>query len=503
MKRFRRVLIANRGEIAVRIIRSLRELGIESVAVYSDADAASLHRRLADYAVRLPGSASADTYLKIPALIEATLRSGADAVHPGYGFLSENGAFAEAVTEAGAVFIGPSARAMDAMGNKVHAKALMREHGVPTVPGSPGALRDAEDLKEVVADIGLPIILKAANGGGGRGMRIVRDVGGLEEAFAACRREAIAYFGSDEVFCERYIENPRHIEFQVMFDAHGNGVHLFERDCSVQRRHQKLVEEAPSSFLSAEERHRIGRDAVQAARAAGYVGAGTIEFICETPERAYFMEMNTRIQVEHPVTEMITGHDLIALQVRVAMGEPLPFRQEDLVLNGWAIETRINAEDPAKGFAPAPGLVRRVQLPQGPFVRVDTMLYDGYRIPDTYDSMVAKIITWGRDRDEALRRQQRALMELVIEGVPTTARFHEALMRHPDFVKGDVTTRFIEDNQAWFDAELSRVSDADARADAALVAAVLAADTTGRAGLPPPSSSLWRDRARLEMVDPE
>ena len=287
-----------------------------------------------------------------------------------------------------------------------------------------------------------------------------------------------------------------------MFDAHGNGVHLFERDCSVQRRHQKLIEEAPSSFLSDEQRHRIGRDAVQAARAAGYVGAGTIEFICESPERAYFMEMNTRIQVEHPVTEMITGHDLIALQVRVAMGEELPFRQEDLKINGWAVETRINAEDPSKGFAPAPGLVRNLPLPQGPFVRVDSLLYEGYRIPDTYDSMVAKIITWGRDRNEALRRQQRALMELVIEGVPTTARFHEALMRHPDFVSGKVTTRFIEQNQAWFEQELSRISDPDALQDVALLSAILANDEHSRPTVAVPNS-LWRDRSRLEMVGQE
>lgn len=501
MKRFRRVLIANRGEIAVRIIRSLRELGIESVAVYSDADSASLHRRLADYALRLPGTASADTYLKIPALIDAIRQSGADAVHPGYGFLSENSTFAQAVLDAGAVFIGPSAAAMDAMGNKVHAKALMREHGVPTVPGSPGALRDAEDLEQVAKTIGLPLILKAANGGGGRGMRIVREASGLAEAFHACRREAIAYFGSDEVFCERYIDNPRHIEFQVLFDSHGNGVHLFERDCSVQRRHQKLVEEAPSSFLNDEQRQRIGSAAVQAARAAGYVGAGTIEFICESPERAYFMEMNTRIQVEHPVTEMITGQDLISLQVRIAMGEALPFRQQDLRINGWAIETRINAEDPAKGFAPAPGLVQHVHLPQGPFVRVDSMLYDGYRIPDCYDSMIAKVITWGQDRPEALRRQQRALMELVVEGVPTTARFHEALMRHPEFVAGNITTRFIEQNQVWLEQELARLSDAEALSDAAVLAALLANDDSQRQ-VSIPENSLWQNQARLDTVNP-
>lgn len=497
---FTRVLIANRGEIAVRIIRTLRDLGIESVAVYSDADHDSMHRRLADFAVRLPGSASKDTYLNVDALIKAMHRSGADALHPGYGFLSENAAFAQAVVAEDKVFIGPPPSAMDAMGNKVHAKALMRAHGVPVVPGSPEPLGSAEELRTVAHEIGYPLILKAASGGGGRGMRIVRADHELAEAYATCRREAQAYFGNDEVFCERYIERPRHIEFQVMFDAHGHGVHLFERDCSVQRRHQKLVEEAPSPFLNEKQRQAIGRSAVAAANAAGYIGAGTIEFICESPERYYFMEMNTRIQVEHPVTEMITGLDLISLQVKMAMGETLKLKQDDLKIHGWAIETRINAEDPGKGFAPAPGLVKRVSLPAGPSVRTDTHLYDGYQIPDTYDSMIAKVITWGEDRQQAISRQKRALKELVIEGVPTTARFHEALLRHPDFVAGQMTTRFIEENTDYFKNELNRSADVE---DAALIAAILAADSAGK-----PTSGLvmhksrWQDRARSELVDP-
>ncbi len=499
---FKRVLIANRGEIALRIIRTLRDMGLESVAVYSDADAASRHRFEADFAVRLPGTASADTYLKIPALVHAIAASGADAVHPGYGFLSENGAFADAVLSAGAVFIGPSSRAMDVMGNKIHARALMMEHGVPVVPGAKAPIKDAADLKRLAGDIGYPLILKAANGGGGRGMRVVAKDAELGDAFAACTREALAYFGSTDVFCERYVETPRHIEFQVLFDSHGNGVHLFERDCSVQRRHQKLFEEAPSSYLSQAQRMKIGAAAVAAARASGYCGAGTIEFICESPEKAFFMEMNTRIQVEHPVTEMITGIDLIAQQIRVARGEPLGFGQDDVKLHGWACEARINAEDPARDFAPGPGLVSSLTLPQGPFVRVDTHLYAGYTIPSAYDSMVAKVITWGLDRDEACRRLRRALQELRVDGVPTTARFHEALLAHPAFQRGDFSTRFIEQNAAYFKDALAGASgQSDDAALASLLAATLKAEAGARTTPAVAPRSLWQDAARKEALE--
>jgi acetyl-CoA carboxylase biotin carboxylase subunit len=443
-KRFKRVLVANRGEIAVRIIRTLRELGIESVAVYSDADQDSLHRTLADFAVRLPGNTSAETYLRIDLLADAVKRSGADAVHPGYGFVSENPAFARTVAAAGATFIGPPPKAMELMGNKVTARELMKKHGVPVVPGAAAPLKDLKELQTLAKDVGYPMILKAANGGGGRGMRVVRKDSELAEAFAACQREAKAYFGDEEVFAERYIEEPRHIEFQVLFDTHGSGIHLGERDCSIQRRHQKLLEEAPSPFLDEKQRQKIGDAAVAAAKAAGYVGAGTIEFICESPDKAYFMEMNTRIQVEHPVTEMITGFDLIGWQIRVAQGEKLPVAQKDVRLNGWAIEARINAEDPARGFAPEPGRVGRLHLPAGPFVRVDTHLYPGYQIPAFYDSMVAKVIVWGETRAVAIARLKRALSELRIEGVPTTASFHEALCDHPDFLRGQFTTRFLD-----------------------------------------------------------
>lgn len=499
---FKRVLIANRGEIALRIIRTLRDLGLESVAVYSDADEQSRHRFEADFAVHLPGTASVDTYLKIPVLVQAIKTSGADAVHPGYGFLSENGAFADAVVAAGAVFIGPSSHAMDVMGNKIHARTLMMEHGVPVVPGSKEPIKDAADLLRLAHEIGYPLILKAANGGGGRGMRVVRQDAELAESFAACTREAVAYFGSADVFCERYVETPRHIEFQVLFDSHGNGVHLFERDCSVQRRHQKLFEEAPSPYLSDAQRQRIGAAAVAAAKASGYCGAGTIEFICESPDKAYFMEMNTRIQVEHPVTEMITGIDLIAAQIHVARGKPLPFKQEDIVLRGWSCEARINAEDPARDFAPGPGLVSHVTLPQGPFVRVDTHLYAGYTIPSAYDSMVAKVITWGRDRDEACRRMRRALQELRLDGVPTTARFHEALLAHPAFQRGDFSTRFIEQNAAYFQEALAgSAGHPDDEAVAALLAATVKAAALGQTRLIIEPRSQWQEAARKDALE--
>lgn len=449
-RKLRRLLVANRGEIAVRIIRAARDLGIETVAVYSDADASGLATRLADYAFRLPGSTPAETYLNIPALINAIRVTSADSVHPGYGFISENADFAAAVSAAGAKFVGPPEKAMRLMGDKIAAKALMIQNQVPVVPGADHPLESATELKSYAEKIGYPLILKAAAGGGGRGMRVVRQHSELADAFAACSREALSYFGNAAVFCERYIENPRHIEFQVLFDEHGNGVHLFERDCSIQRRHQKLIEEAPSAYLTPAQRERLGNFAVKAAAAAGYASAGTVEFICESPEKAYFMEMNTRIQVEHPVTEEITGVDLIAMQLKVAAGLPLPFSQRDLHIRGWAFEARINAEDPALEFAPAPGQVHEIQMPAGPGVRVDTHLYPGYTIPQHYDSMVAKLIVSGANRTEAMARLQRALGEIRIDGVPTTAKFHEALLTHPLFRSGDFTTRFIEEQASWF-----------------------------------------------------
>ncbi len=502
----KRLLIANRGEIAVRIIRAARDLGIETVALYSDADQYSLHVKLADYAVRLPGNTAAETYLNVPAIVAAIKSSKADAVHPGYGFLSENADFADAVTTAGAKFVGPSAKAMRLMGDKIEAKHLMKQHKVPCVPGSENPLKDVDDLRKHAQEIGFPMILKASAGGGGRGMRVVRTMDDLAESFAACTREAQSYFGNPAVFCERYIENPRHIEVQVLFDEHGNGVHLFERDCSIQRRHQKLIEEAPSKFLNPEQRAEIGRRAVVAAKAAGYASAGTIEFICESAERVYFMEMNTRIQVEHTVSEEITDIDLVRWQLLVACGEKLPFKQEDIKLRGWSIEARINAEDPAKGFLPGPGRVNQIRFPAGPGVRIDSHLYPGYEIPQYYDSMVAKLIVWGPTRDEAIARMKRALAEFEIDGVPTTAKFHEAVLRHPTFLEGEHNTGFVEKQASYFKEAFSAIPD-EHTASSALLAAVLAAEGQKREAASETSvtsgqtsMSLWRSRARINAT---
>jgi acetyl-CoA carboxylase biotin carboxylase subunit len=502
-KPIKRILIANRGEIAVRVIRAAKELGIETVAIYSDADQHSLHIRLADFAVRLPGNSSAETYLNVPKIVEAIQSSGADAVHPGYGFLSENADFADAITKAGAKFIGPSSKAMRLMGDKIEAKRLMKQHKVQCTPGSEGPLKDLEDLKAHAKTIGYPMILKATAGGGGRGMRVVRSDQDLAESFAACQREATSYFGNPDVFCERYIENPRHIEVQVLFDEHGHGVHLFERDCSVQRRHQKLIEEAPSSFLSHDQRMEIGRRAVVAAKAAGYASAGTIEFICESPEHVYFMEMNTRIQVEHTVSEEISNIDLVKWQIRIAEGQPLLIKQEDIKLRGWAIEARINAEDPAKGFQPGPGVVRSIRFPAGPGIRVDSHLYPGYEIPQFYDSMVAKLIVWAEDRMTAIQRMKRALSEFEIEGVPTTAKFHEAVMCHPIFIDGKMNTSFVEKEQEFFKRKMSEVSELGAE-ESSLMAAILVADSQGSgfsaaatATAVTSQQSRWKDSGRF------
>jgi len=452
---FKRVLVANRGEIAIRVIRTLRDMGIESVAVYSDIDRDSLHVSLADYAMRLDGQNSIDTYLNIPKLIACIKESKSDAVHPGYGFLAENAQFAEAIArDTKAKFIGPAPAAIRAMGDKIGARKLMKQRGIATVPGCDYALENLEELEKVVRTIGFPIILKAAGGGGGRGMRIVHKSEDLKESFESCRREAGAAFGNPAVFCERYLQNPRHIEFQILCDREGRGVHLFERECSVQRRHQKLFEEAPSVFLNEKQRAHYGDVAVKVAQTVDYEGTGTIEFIGEDPDQLFFMEMNTRIQVEHTVTEMITGLDIVAEQIKVAAGMPLDFRQEDVKLSGWSMEARINAEDPAKGFMPQGGRISRLHLPTGPHVRVDSHLYAGYEIPLHYDSMLLKLITHGQTRDEAAARMRRSLQELMIEGVPTTTSFHEALLRHKDFLKGHFGTAFLDREKEYFEQRL-------------------------------------------------
>ncbi|MGI5449872.1 biotin carboxylase N-terminal domain-containing protein [Streptomyces sp. CA-243310] len=443
---FSTVLVANRGEIAVRVIRTLRELGIRSVAVFSDADADARHVREADTAVRIGPEAAAESYLSVERLLDAARRTGAEAVHPGYGFLAENAAFAAACAEAGLAFIGPPASAISLMGDKIRAKETVKEAGVPVVPGSSGSgLTDAE-LVSASEKIGMPVLLKPSAGGGGKGMRLVRDAELLGEEIAAARREARSSFGDDTLLVERWVDRPRHIEIQVLADAHGNVVHLGERECSLQRRHQKVVEEAPSVLLTPQLRASMGAAAVEAARSCGYVGAGTVEFIVPggDPSSYYFMEMNTRLQVEHPVTELITGLDLVEQQLRVAAGAPLGFGQEDVTLTGHAIEARVCAEDPARGFLPSGGTVLALSEPSGGAVRTDSGLTAGVPVGSAYDPMLSKVIAYGPDRASALRLLRGALADTVILGVQTNAGFLRRLLAHPDVVSGDLDTGLVE-----------------------------------------------------------
>ncbi|MFH9739880.1 biotin carboxylase N-terminal domain-containing protein [Streptomyces roseolus] len=438
---FDTVLVANRGEIAVRVIRTLRALGVRSVAVYSDADADARHVREADTAVRIGPAAASESYLSVPALLDAARRTGAQAVHPGYGFLAENAAFARACAEAGLVFIGPSAEAIALMGDKIRAKETVKAAGVPVVPG------DADPrVAEAAREMGAPVLLKPSAGGGGKGMRLVRDLAVLDEEIAAARREARASFGDDTLLVERWIDRPRHIEIQVLADAHGNVVHLGERECSLQRRHQKIIEEAPSVLLDGATRAAMGAAAVEAARSCGYVGAGTVEFIVPggDPSRYYFMEMNTRLQVEHPVTELITGLDLVEWQLRVAAGEPLDFSQDDVRLDGWAIEARICAEDPSRGFLPSGGTVLSLHEPSGDGVRTDSGLLEGTEVSSLYDPMLSKVIVHAKDRPTALRKLRAALADLTTLGVPTNAGFLRRLLAHPDVVSGAMDTGLVE-----------------------------------------------------------
>ena len=441
---FRKVLIANRGEIAVRIIRACQELGISTVAVFSEADREALHVQLADEAYCIGPTPSKDSYLNMSRIISVALLAKADAIHPGYGFLAENASFAQLCKDCSITFIGPDADAIQKMGDKAVAKATMREAQVPLVPGTEGLIEDISEALKVAAEIGYPVIVKATAGGGGRGMRVAWDDEELTKAIRQAQKEAEAAFGNPGVYLEKYVEEPRHVEIQIVGDQHGNVVFLGERDCSIQRRHQKLVEEAPSPALDQGLREQMGRAAVAAAKAVNYHGAGTVEFLLDKHGQFYFMEMNTRIQVEHPVTEMITGIDLIKEQIRVAAGQPLSFAQEDVKLDGWAIECRINAENPEKNFMPSPGKVQRYLPPGGYGVRIDSAVYPGYDIPPFYDSMVAKLIVWGKDRQEAIARMKRALDEFVIDGVHTTIPFHAKLMEHPDFVSGHFSTNFLE-----------------------------------------------------------
>lgn len=440
---FQKVLIANRGEIALRVIRACREMGIRTVAVYSEGDRDSLHVTLADEAICIGPPESAQSYLNIPRIMSAAEIGKADAVHPGYGFLAENPHFAEVCQACKVAFIGPGSESIRLMGDKAQARQTVAAAGVPVVQGSALTIGSPEEARAVAAEIGYPVIIKAAAGGGGRGMRIVQAEADLAKALEIAQGEAGIAFGNPAVYIERYVRNPRHVEFQILADAHGQTVHLGERDCSVQRRHQKLIEESPSPAMTPALRETMGRAAVAAARAVGYVNAGTIEFLLDEDGRFYFMEMNTRIQVEHPVTEEVVGVDLVKLQLRIAAGERLPFRQEDILLRGHAIECRVNAEDPEE-FLPSPGKIAALRLPGGPGVRVDTHAYAGYTIPPYYDSLIAKLIVRGQDRTESLSRMRRALQEFLVQGIKTTIPFHLRVMDHPDFVKGAVSTNFLE-----------------------------------------------------------
>jgi acetyl-CoA carboxylase biotin carboxylase subunit len=441
---FQKVLIANRGEIALRVIRACKELGIATVAVYSEADRECLHVRFADDDVCIGRPPSRDSYLNISRIIAAAEITGADAIHPGYGFLAENAEFAEIVRTSGIAFIGPTPDQIRQMGDKATARKLAQQLKVPTVPGSPGPVESLEDGAAVAEDIGFPVIIKAAAGGGGKGMRVAVDADAFTQAYNLARQEALAAFGSDQVYIEKYLARPRHIEIQIMGDQHGHVMHLCERDCSVQRRHQKLIEEAPSPALDQALRERIGGAAVELAQSIAYVGAGTIEFLLDEDGSFYFMEMNTRIQVEHPVTEMCTNFDLVKEQIRVAAGDPLSMVLHGNRLRGHAIECRVNAEDPARNFQPSPGLITAFHPPGGPGVRVDTHIYDGYTVPPYYDSLLAKVIVHGNDREEAIARMRQALDSFIIEGVRTTIPFLGRVMRHPEFVAGQVDTKFLE-----------------------------------------------------------
>ncbi len=440
---FHKVLIANRGEIAVRIIRACKELGIKTVAVYSQADIHSLHVKLADESVCIGPASSALSYLNINAIISAAELTDAEAIHPGYGFLSENPKFAEVCEKCGITFIGPTAESMRIMGDKISARQAVIKQGVPILPGTKEGVKTVEDAVKVAKEIGFPVIIKATAGGGGRGMKIVHSQAALPNAFATARAEAQSGFGNPEVYIERYCEKPRHVEIQILGDKHGNVIHLGERDCSIQRRHQKLIEEAPSTVVTPEIRKAMGDAAVRAAAAVGYNSAGTVEFLVDKQNNFFFMEMNTRIQVEHPVTEMITGVDLVREQIRSAAGLPLRYKQEDIQIRGHAIECRINAEDPFK-FTPCPGKITAYHPPGGLGVRVDSFVYDQYSVVPNYDSLIGKLIVHADTREEAIKRMARALDEYRIEGIKTTIFFHKRIMAHKDFIEGDIDTSFLE-----------------------------------------------------------
>lgn len=447
----KKILVANRGEIAVRIMRSCREMGISSVAVFSEADRTSMHVRYADEAYCIGPSPSNESYLKMDTILEVAIKTKADAIHPGYGFLSENAEFATKVLEAGIKFIGPSPYAISAMGDKMTARELMQSSGVPVVPGTKNPISSTQELYAVAKEIGYPIMIKASAGGGGKGMRLVKTESELLSSFNMAKSEALSSFGNDTVYIEKYIESPHHIEFQILADQHGNTIHLFERECSVQRRHQKVVEETPSPHMTPELRHKMGQYAVKAAQSVNYVGAGTIEFLVNDQRNFYFLEMNTRLQVEHPITERVTGVDIVKEQIKIADGEKLTYTQDEVVMHGHSIECRIYAEDPQNNFMPNPGVIKHITEPLGLGVRTDGYVYKGYEIPIFYDPMISKLIIWAKTRDEAIARMKRALYEYKITGVKTSIPFLEKIMDTPDFKSGKYDTHFIEKNKAYLE----------------------------------------------------
>ena len=439
-----KILIANRGEIAVRIIRACKEMNIKTVAVYSEIDKDALHVKLADEAVCIGPANSNKSYLNFKNIIEAANITGADSIHPGFGFLSENSQFAKICEESNIKFIGPSYKVIELMGNKSNAKALMKEAGVPVIPGSEGSVKGLKDAIKIANEIGYPVMLKAAAGGGGKGIRIVNSAEEMESNYNIVKQEAKISFSDDEIYIEKFIKNPRHVEIQILADEFGNVIHLGERDCSIQRRNQKIIEETPSTAIDEKLRNKMGEAAIKAAKASGYTSCGTIEFLVDSDKNFYFMEMNTRIQVEHPITEMRTGIDIVKEQIKIAAGEKLRLKQKDVKFNGHSIECRINAENPEKNFRPCPGTITGLYLPGGNGIRIDTAIYAGYTIPPTYDSMIAKIITHGDTRNEAISKMKRALEETVIEGVDTNIDFLFSIIKNPDFIRGNFDTSFIE-----------------------------------------------------------
>lgn len=499
MKKISKLLVANRGEIALRVLRSAKEMGLKTVAIYSEADRNALHVRYADEAVCVGPPASAQSYLRGDKILEICHQLGVDAIHPGYGFLSENATFARMVKEAGLIFVGPSPEAMELMGSKLAAKQAVSKYGIPMVPGTEEAISDVEAAKKIAREVGFPILIKASAGGGGKGMRIVNAEADFEEQMQLAVNEAVSAFGDGAVFIEKYIGSPRHIEIQVLGDEHGNIVHLFERECSIQRRHQKVIEEAPSSVLTPQLRARMGQCAVDVARACDYTGAGTVEFLLDENHNFYFLEMNTRLQVEHPVTEQITGLDLVKEQIRVAEGQPLPFTQEELTITGHALELRVYAEDPQNNFLPDIGTLTTYVRPQGPGVRVDDGFEQGMDIPIYYDPMIAKLVTFGKDRQEAIERMLRAIDEYQITGIETTLGFGRYVLQHPAFVSGNFDTNFIRDH---FTVDSLKPAAADDAVDklAAVLGAMLLSEkkvaVTASADTSAATGSTWK-RNRL------